>query len=358
MYYFTEGYYYQFNFIFAKTYQMKNTSFLLIALISFILISCNTQDKLHKVQFQGETQGTYYVVTYYNSDGEIFQEEIEALLKEFDKTASMWVKNSIISKINRNEEIEINEDFSILFNMSKEVFEKSNHAFDPTIGPLVNAWGFGFTDRLKVDQVMVDSLLPLIGFNKVKLENNNVIKDDPRIQFDFNAIAQGYSVDLLAKFLEEKGIQNYLIDIGGEVLGKGSKPNNEFWKVGIEKPSDNAEYGAGLKAIVKLQDKALATSGNYRKFYEEDGIRYSHTIDPKTGYPVQHSLLSVSVLANDCGTADAYATACMVSGLEKSKEMINSIPGMEAYYIYSDENGNLQTYFTEGFEKIIDEELE
>jgi len=337
---------------------MKSFNFLSAIIILLSISSCNTLNSPQQVKFSGETQGTYYAVTYYNSDGEIFQENIEALLKEFDLTASMWVENSIISKINRNEQISINDDFRILFEMSKEVFKKSNEAFDPTVGPLVNAWGFGFTDRMKVDQHVVDSLLPLIGFEKVKLENNTIIKEYPGIQFDFNAIAQGYSVDLVAKLLEEKGIENYLIDIGGEVLGKGSKPKNEPWKVGIEKPSDNASYGQELKAIVILNDKALATSGNYRKFYEEDGIRYSHTINPKTGYPVQHSLLSVSVLANDCGRADAFATACMVSGLEKSKDLINTIPELEAYFIYSEKNGNLKTYFTQGFEKFIDEELD
>jgi thiamine biosynthesis lipoprotein len=325
---------------------------------TFLHFSCNHNPQLQLVKFRGETQGTYYAVTYYEAEGKIYQEDIESLLKDFDNTASMWVKNSIISKINRNEPTSINEDFKVLFNKSKEVYFKSEETFDPTIGPLVNAWGFGFTDRMKVDQHVVDSLLPLIGFQKVKLENKSIIKDDPRIQFDFNAIAQGYSVDLVAKLLEEKGIENYLIDIGGEVLGKGSKPNNEDWKVGIEKPSDNAAYGEGLQAIIVLKDKALATSGNYRKFYEENGIRYSHTIDPKTGFPVQHSLLSVSVLANDCATADAFATACMVSGLEKSKELINMIPEMEAYFIYSDNDGELKTHFTKGFKKFIDEELD
>ncbi len=337
---------------------MKQFQILLILSLSIVLVSCNDSTSLKQVKLSGETQGTYYAVTYYNSDGEIYQTDIEALLKDFDMTASMWVENSIISKINRNEQVLINDDFRILFEMSKDVYKKSNEAFDPTVGPLVNAWGFGFTDRMKVDQHVVDSLLPLIGFEKVKLENNTMVKENPGIQFDFNAIAQGYSVDLVAKLLEEKGIENYLIDIGGEVLGKGSKPKNEPWKVGIEKPSDNASYGQELKAIVILNDKALATSGNYRKFYEEDGIRYSHTIDPKTGYPVQHSLLSVSVLANDCGRADAFATACMVSGLEKSKDLINTIPELEAYFIYSEKNGNLKTYFTQGFEKFIDEELE
>jgi thiamine biosynthesis lipoprotein len=148
------------------------------------------------------------------------------------------------------------------------------------------------------------------------------------------------------------------MDIGGEVLARGRKLKGEIWKVGIERPSDNAEYGEGLKAIVNLEDKALATSGNYRKFYEKDGIRYSHTIDPISGYPVQHSLLSVSVLADDCATADAYATACMVLGLEKSKELLKRNKRLEAYFIFSDKNGNLETYFTEGFKKILVEELE
>ncbi len=155
--------------------------------------------------------------------------------------------------------------------------------------------------------------------------------------------------------MKNHGVTNYLVDIGGEVLAKGTKPHDESWKVGIEKPADNASYGEGLSAIVKLDNKALATSGNYRKFYEEDGVRYSHTIDPKSGYPVQHSLLSVSVLAIDCATADAYATAFMVSGLEKSKEMLKRIKDLEAYFIYSDENGKLNTYFTKGFIDIIEE---
>jgi thiamine biosynthesis lipoprotein len=337
---------------------MKFSFFPIVVILLFLNVSCN-QENLIQVKFSGSAQGTYYAVTYYSSSGTNYQTEIESLLDAFDQSVSMWVPNSIISKINRDEsDVYPDEIFNELFSMSKEVYKGTQGAFDPTVGPLVNAWGFGFTDRMKVDQNVVDSLLPLIGFNKVKRENEKIFKDDPRIQFDFNAIAQGYSVDLVGKLLEEKGITNYLIDIGGEVLGKGMKPNNEFWKVGIEKPSDNAGYGEGLKAIVNLHNKAMATSGNYRKFYEENGVRYSHTIDPKTGYPVQHSLLSVSVLANDCGTADAWATACMVSGLENSKELINSNPEMEAYFIYSDENGNLKTYFTPGFEKIIEEELE
>jgi len=329
-----------------------------LVLFSFV-ISCSQPRELKPVKISGPIQGTYYVVTYYDSQGRDLQNEIESLLKDFDQTASMWVENSIISKINRDDpDTKPNKLFIDLFNKSKFVYENSDGAFDPTVGPLVNAWGFGFTDRLKVDQFIIDSLLPFVGFDKVKLENNNIIKSDPRIQFDLNAIAQGYSVDLLGKFLEKKGIKNYLVDIGGEVLAIGRKPKGESWKVGIERPSDNAEYGEGLKAIVNLENKAMATSGNYRKFYEEDGIRYSHTIDPKTGYPVQHSLLSVSVLADDCATADAWATAFMVSGLENSKELLHKIKGLEAYFIYSDQNKELQTYYTNGFQQILVEEID
>lgn len=328
---------------------------------SFIigLIACVNVGSLKQVKFNGSAQGTYYAVTYYDIDGRNFQNEIDSLLNEFDKIASMWVENSVISKVNRNDaDVKVDEIFTTLFKMSKDVHNKSGGTFDPTIGPLVNAWGFGFTDRMKVDQHVVDSLLPFIGFEKVGLDMNKVDKSIPQIQFDFNAIAQGYSVDLIGNLLEEKGIKDYLVDVGGEVLGKGKKPNGDKWKLGIEKPSDNAEYGEGLKAIVHLDDKAIATSGNYRKFYEEDGIRYSHTIDPKTGYPVQHSLLSVSVLANDCASADAWATAFMVSGLEGSKELLKNLKNLQAYFIYSDQNGVLQTYYSMGFEKILVEEMD
>ena len=336
---------------------MKSLIYLIILI--FVFTSCVEQKGKTLIKFSGETQGTYYVVTYYDDINRNFQEEIELLLKDFDLVASMWVENSIISKVNRNEaEVEVGEIFSTLFEMSKDVNIKSGGAFDPTIGPLVNAWGFGFTDRMKVDQHVVDSLLPFIGFDKVSLEEFKIVKSDPHIQFDFNAIAQGYSVDLIGSLLEEKGIKDYLIDVGGEVLGKGKKPNDKLWKLGIQKPIDNAEYGEGLQAIIHLKDKAMATSGNYRKYYEEDGIRYSHTIDPKTGYPVQHSLLSVSVLADDCAAADAWATAFMVLGLENSKGLLNRIQGLEAYFIYSGQSGELQTYYTNGFQKILVEEID
>lgn len=339
---------------------MKSSLIIFLLPLFLLLVQCDSPATLQLVKFQGKTQGTYYMVSYFDEKGRSFQDEVDALLADFDQAASMWEKESIISRVNRNEEeVTLNALFTELFDMSKQVYEKSGGAFDPTVGPLVNAWGFGFTDRMKVDQAVIDSLLPLVGFDQVFLENGKVIKSDPRVQFDFNAIAQGYSVDLVGKFLEGKGITSYLVDIGGEVLGKGKKPDGSPWKVGIEKPQDNAAYGEGLKAIIELNDRALATSGNYRRFYEEDGVRYSHTIDPNTGYPVQHSILSVSVLAVDCATADAWATAFLVSGLEKSIEILGRDKDLDAYFIYSGSTtGDLKTYFTEGFKSILVEEME
>jgi len=328
-------------------------NFLIIFSLIF-LFSCQPHKEVKLIKFTGEAQGTYYAVTYYDELGINFQSEIDSLLEIFDQSVSVWVPNSIISKINRNEGSVIPDFyFTEVFNLSKEIFQHTNGAFDPTVGPLVNTWGFGFTDRKEVDEEIINGLMPFVGFSKVKLVDKKVIKESPEIQFDFNAIAQGYSVDLIGKFLEQKGISSYLVDIGGEVLGKGKKPNGDNWKVGIEKPIDNASYGENLQAIVKLENKALATSGNYRKFYEENGIRYSHTIDPKTGYPVQHSLLSVSVLAPNSALADAYATAFMVMGLEKSKEFLQNNLDLDAYFMYSDDDGKIKTFFTKGFEDIL-----
>ncbi len=334
---------------------MRHLLYLVIS--SIIISSCKSPKEPVLVKFMGEAQGTYYAITYFDVDARNFQPQVDSLLQEFDHSVSLWDTGSLITAINRNKTgIQPDPVFTELFKKSTVVFNKSDGAFDPTVGPLVNAWGFGFSDRMKVDQHVVDSLLPLVDFNNVRLENDAVYKSDPRIQLDFNAIAQGYAVDLIAQLFDDKGIKNFLIDIGGEVLSKGRKTNGEYWKVGIEKPKDNAGYGEGLQAIVQLEDRALATSGNYRKFYEENGVRYSHTIDPATGYPVKHTLLSASVLAGDCATADAWATVFMVMGLEKAKSFLAEQNELEGYFIYTAENGDLNVFFTNGFLKILVEE--
>ncbi|MCK9398962.1 MAG: FAD:protein FMN transferase [Bacteroidales bacterium] len=327
-----------------------------VAVLSvFSLLSCTSEQK--KVMFQGQTQGTYYAVTYFDTEGRNFQPQIDSILKAFDLSVSMWVPESIISRINNGDSLVQPDNWFIdIFKRSQEIAAKTGGAFDCTVGPLVNAWGFGFKGKMKMDQAKVDSLLQYIGFRKVSLDNQNRILKPAGIRFDFNAIAQGYAVDVLGNYLVSQGIKNYLIDIGGEVLGKGAKTDGQPWLVGIENPATDSLSERTINTKVKLTEKALATSGNYRKYYEENGIRYSHTIDPHTGYPVRHSLLSVSVLAGDCATADGYATAFMVMGFEKARDFVENEPAMEAFFIVSGEVGTYKTYATKGFEEIIEPE--
>jgi thiamine biosynthesis lipoprotein len=317
------------------------------------MTSCDTAEK--KVMFQGQTQGTYYAVTYFDVKGRNFQPQVDSILKAFDLSVSMWVPGSIISRMNRGDSLVMPDEwFTDIFKRSEVIATKTEGAFDFTVGPLVNAWGFGFNGRMKMDSAKVDSLKAFVDYRTVRLENGKIVKKRKEIQFDFNAIAQGYAVDVLGEFLAERGIKNYLVDIGGEVLGKGFKPGKIPWMVGVENPATDSLSERTINTKVKLTDKALATSGNYRKYYEEDGIRYSHTIDPKSGYPVQHTLLSVSVLAADCATADGYATAFMVMGFEKAKDFVEKEPGLEAFFIVATDDGLFQTYATKGFEEIVE----
>lgn len=309
----------------------------------------------YKIKFNGEAQGTYYAITYIAEDSLVSQMQVDSLLDAFNLCASMYEPRSIISGFNNNNAYTLADpQFIAIFNASMEVSRRTGGAFDVTVGQLVNAWGFGFKNKENISQKLIDSLLQFTGYQKVSLKDRKLIKEDPRIMIDFNAIAQGFSVDYLALFLEAKGVQNYLIDIGGEVKGKGQKPSGEKWMVAIEKPAKNKYSNQEIQAKLHLDNYSLATSGNYRKYYEENGVRYSHTIDPSTGYPAKHNLLSVSVMAKDCTTADAYATAFMVMGFEKSKEFLlkNKDLGLEAYFIYSVEEKN-ETFLTDGFKKFI-----
>jgi len=326
--------------------------------LSIVFVSCNVPPQKNiKVFFEGKAQGTFYAVTYFEKDGKNFHQEIDSILKAFDKSVSIYDSLSIISRVNRNDSTAVLDKIFIdNFNISKEIYNKTKGAFDITVGPLVNAWGFGLKNKAGIDSAMIDSLLKFVNSNLISIIDNKISKKDSRIKIDFNAIAQGYSVEVIAEFLESKGIGNYLVEIGGEIIGKGKKDDDKFWLVGIDKPSDDGNYERELKAKIILKNKALATSGNYRKFYIKDGIKYSHTINPKTGYPVQHSLLSVTVITDDCSSADAYATSFMVMGLEKTKTFLSKNKQIDAYLIYSDENGNIKTFFTEGINEILVEE--
>lgn len=312
----------------------------------------------------GFTQGTTYHIVYeqpysplfiFNREANDYQDEIDSLLIDFDRSLSAYLPGSIISRINNNDQnVRIDSMFREVFNKAREVTKISNGAFDITIGPIVNAWGFGPELPKKTDSTLIDSLIQFVGMDKVRIEGNRLIKSDPGIKLDVNAIAQGYSVDVIADFLRDKGVKNYLVEIGGEVRTAGTKKKNIPWKVGVDKPYDNNIFpGRDLQVILALEDKSMATSGNYRKFYKENGIKYAHSINPKTGYPVRHKLLSVTVTAEDCMTADALATAFMVMGMEKSLKLVNQLDGVEAYFIYSDDKGDFCTKLTDGFKEII-----
>jgi len=324
---------------------------------AILFTSCRKQQPVH---LQGEAQGTYYSMIYYDSLNRDLQPEVDSILHAFDQSVSLWVPSSVLSRVNRNDTAVILDDnFIGNFNYSQQVSKATGGAFDITVGPLVEAWGFGFESREKVGKHLVDSLLPLVGYQKIKLINGKVIKANPGMQIDFNGIAQGYSDDVVGRFFDGLGIHNYLINIGGEVKAKGQKPDGSSWMVGIEKPSANKNSPQILKAVITLKNMSVATSGSYRKYYIENGIRYSHTIDPKTGYPVQHSLLSVSVLTKNTALADAYATAFMVMGHKKARKFVEQNPSLEAFFIWSDKTtGNFKAYATPGFKKCITKEFE
>jgi FAD:protein FMN transferase len=325
---------------------------LLILVLAISLISCSKS--LPYQQIQGFTQGTTYSIVYQPTEEQDLQPEIERLLKSFDKSLSAYDSTSLISKINRNEDVKLDELFKIVFMKATEINKASEGAFDITIGPLARAFGFGPDSRAMITPELVDSLLQFVGMDKVWIENGKLIKSDPRIIIDVNAIAQGYSVDVVSKYLDALNIRNYLVEIGGEIRVKGKNREGNPWRVGVDKPVDNNMVpGRQLQVILQLNNVSLATSGNYRKFFEEDGIKYAHSIDPSTGWPVKHTLLSATVIANDCMTADAWATAFMVMGLEKSIDLSRRIPNLQVYFIYNDDQGKYQVYYTPGIESII-----
>ena len=237
-----------------------------------------------------------------------------------------------------------------------EISKETDGAFDITVAPLANAWGFGFKKRAFPDSAMIDSLLEITGYTKVALsEKGKVVKQDARMMLSCSAVAKGYAVDVIAQFLAKKGIKNFMVDIGGEIVARGENPKKSSWRIGINKPVDDSlSINQELQTVLNVSDVGIATSGNYRNFYYKDGKKYAHTIDPRTGYPVQHNILSATVVAKDCMSADAYATAFMVMGLEEAERFANAHPDIDACFIYTDEKGELQIYYTKGMERFIE----
>ncbi len=320
-----------------------------------LLASCReTTAVKQQIVVEGFAQGTTYNVSYLSMNGINYQRSIDSLLIEIDNSLSTYQKTSLISKFNQSDSIgTIDPLFKAVFDISKTVYIQTDGLFDPTIAPIVNAWGFGFEKLHATDSSTIDSLLAFVDFNKMTIVNQKVTKDKKGMMLDFNAVAQGYSVEVLADLLEKKGIENYLVEVGGELKAKGLNLNDTLWRIGIDRPLPGLSERE-IEAIVNLDNKSLATSGNYRKFYEKNGMKYSHTINPKTGYPVAHNLLSATVITDNCGYADAYATSFMVMGIQESKDFLAAHQEIEALLIYSDEKGDLQSFITQGLNKFIE----
>ena len=323
---------------------------LLAVVLLSAFVSCARAPQ--KVVVNGTAQGSFYEITYYDNDARDFQHQFDSIFALIDASVSLWNENSVISKVNRNEEVELDKVFVDNFNIAQEYAALSGGAFDPTVAPLVSMWGFSYKNDIEPTTENIDSLKQLVDYRKVRIEDGKVVKGDERMKLDFNAIAQGYTTDLIAEFLHQQGIDIYLVNVGGEILAHGAKPDGSSWIVGIEKPAENWDSEPVVQERVPLGDMGLVTSGSYRKYVERGGKRYSHTIDPVTGCPVEHRLISATVMAETSVKADALASICMVMGLEKSLELINSLDGVEAFYIYADENGELTTFATEGFKTL------
>ncbi len=332
---------------------MRN--FVGIIFLFLTLAGCNMNSGKKYIYNEGSVWGTIYHVVYESPDGKDLHPAIETEMKKIDQSLSMFNKESTISKINNNIPTVIDPIFKKCFLKAMEVSEQTDGAFDITVAPLVNAWGFGYKEKDNVTGQLIDSLMQSVGYRKIRLENDSVVKENPDTKLDASAIAKGLGVDVVAEFLASKGCANYMVEIGGEVAAKGVNREGKIWRIGINKPKEDALFSEeDIQSIVILDNKALATSGNYRNFYEEGGKRYAHTIDPKRGYPIQHSLLSSTVLANDCMTADAFATAFMVLGVERAIEIVNNNPELEGYFIVAGENGKSNIVYSNGFEKLIE----
>lgn len=316
-----------------------------------LLSSCVNQPQ--KIVLQGLAQGSYYAITYFDELNRNFQHEIDSIFHAVDMSVNLWVDCSVISKVNRNEEVTLDSIFIDNFRIAQKAARLSDGYFDPTISPIVAAWGFSYKSGDSITPQLIDSLKQLVNYQKIRIENGKVVKENPNMKLDFNAIAQGYTSDLIASFLESRGIKNYLVDTGGEIMARGSKPNGQPWIVGIEKPAKNWDSEQVVQTRITLRDKGLVTSGSTRKYVERNGRRYSHCIDPKTGYPVEHNVLSATVMAENSVWADAMASICMVMGIEKSLPLIESMDGIEVYYIFVNDQNELETFATEGFQKLI-----
>ena len=332
---------------------MWQLPFLMLLIVGTVLIISHQQSTPYR-QANDFVFGTTYKIVY-QCDSDLTA-SIRQELMRVDYSLSPFNKESVITAVNQNREVMLDPYFVEVFNKAMEISRETKGAFDITVAPLVNAWGFGFKHEQMPTKRQVDSLRQIIGYQKVALKNGKVEKQDPRMMLDCSAIAKGFGVDAVARLLRDRGVQNFMVEIGGEVVTCGVNAQRLPWRVGVVKPSeDSLSTGHELQTILNVTDKAMATSGNYRNFYYKNGRRYAHTIDPKTGYPVQHSLLSATVLAASCTVADAYATSFMVMGLDNARQLLEHHPELMAYLIYDDGKGDIAVWFSPSLRYKIEE---
>ena len=318
--------------------------FLIVLAVASIIIIARQKNTPYQ-RNTGFIFGTIYNVSYQSSHD--LQPEIEAELKRVDASLSPFNKQSIITAVNNNRPVKLDDRFIEVFTLAEKISKETNGAFDITVAPLVNEWGFGFKTGVAPTRHVIDSLRAIVGYQKVRLQDGVIRKADPRIMLDCSAIAKGYGSDCVARLLRKHGIDNFMVEIGGEVVTSGINPDRMPWRIGVTKPTDDSLSVDGeLQTVLGVTVRALATSGNYRNFYYKGGRKYAHTIDPKTGYPIQHNILSATVLADDCATADAYATSFMVLGLDGARRILKRHPELMAYLIYSDAKGNNKVWFS------------
>jgi len=328
---------------------MYRSAILLLTTSLLLLSGCERQRPY--VRIEGFAQGgTYHVICspVRGMREKALKEKIDARLLEIDNSLSGYNKASLLSRVNAGEDIPLDSLFIECFDKSKAIWEETGGAFDPSAAPLFDLWGFGFSNKGTVTQTAIDSILSFVGMDLLQLESRSdgthLVKADSRCQLNFNAIAQGYSCDVTARILDSLGCSDYLIDIGREIICKGKNAAGSRWRIGLDKPTDgNMEEGKDLQAILEVTDCGIVTSGNYRKFYVEDGRKYAHTIDPRTGRPVSHNLLSATIICHDATTADAYATWMMVVGLDRAREILEKRPDLEALLVY-EEDGQMKSF--------------
>lgn len=326
---------------------MKKISVLIIIVLIYSCAESKQNQEFNSLT--GYAFGTTYTISYKDPRNRDFSSQIDSIIYAVNKSLSTYLPSSDISKINQGDPtITVDEMFAEVFSKSNRIYFETDGFFDPTVGVLVNAWGFGPEKPLQnINALQIDSLMQFVGFDKVKLKNNKIVKRHPEIYFDFNAIAKGYGIDRVGRFLESKNCTNYLVEIGGEVRVRGKNRENNYWKIGLEDP--NTDGSRSVNKIVELDNQSMATSGNYRKFkLDDNGHKYVHTVNAKTGYAVASDLLSATVIAKlDCADVDGYATAFMAMGFDRTKLFLNNHPELKAVLIFTNKEGEIKTYSTD-----------